>query len=246
MPPTPKLLKYDGYNYFWGRWEKYKKLHYVVIFLYICDRNNIKLSMQTIENKILARLKGGGRGRVFFSVDFSALGKPRSVLKALERMTNDGKIVRVAKGIYCYPKIDRRLGLGVIYPTIDEIARAVAHRDQARIAPTGAQALNLLGLSEQVPINAVYLTDGSARKLKLYGERGITFQHTAPKNLAFSNELAMLVTFALREIGADKVTEGMTAAISTLLQREPKEHIEKDFALMPEWIGRIVRRAYEE
>ncbi|MBO4588252.1 MAG: hypothetical protein J5711_05040 [Bacteroidales bacterium] len=202
--------------------------------------------MQTIENKILARLKGGGRGRIFFPSDFSNLGEPRSVLKALERMTNDEKIVRVAKGIYCYPKIDRRLGLSVIYPSIDEIARAVARRDKARIVPTGAQALNLLGLSDQVPMNVVYLTDGSARKLKLYGERGITFQHTAPKNLAFSNELAMLVTFALREVGADNVTEEMATAIGTLLRREPKENIVKDLALMPEWIGKMVRRAYEK
>ena len=201
--------------------------------------------MQTIEDKILARLKGGGRGRIFFPADFSNLGEPRSVLKALERMTNEEKIVRVAKGIYCYPKNDRRLGLGVIYPSIDEIAQAVARRDQARIVPTGAQAMNLLGLSEQVPMNAVYLTDGSARKLKLYGERGITFQHTAPKNLVFSNELAMLITFAMREVGAENVTEEMIATINALLHQEPKEHIMKDMALMPEWIGKIVRRAYE-
>lgn len=225
---------------------KNKKFYYVVIFMYICDKNNIKLSMQTIENKILAILKGCGRGRVFFSSDFLSQGEPRSVLKALERMTNEEKIIRVAKGIYCYPKIDHRLGLGVIYPSIDEIARAVARRDKARIVPTGAQALNLLGLSEQVPINAVYLTDGSARKLKLYGERGITFQHTAPKNLAFSNELAMLVTFALREVGADDVTEEMIVSINTLMQQEPRDHVMKDIALMPEWIGKIVRRAYEK
>ena len=112
--------------------------------------------------------------------------------------------------------------------------------------PTGAQALNLLGLSEQVPMNAVYLTDGSARKLKIYDNRGIMFQHTAPKNLAFSNELAMLVTFALREVGADSVTEEMETVINTLLRQEPKEHIEKDMVLMPEWIGKIVRRAYEK
>ena len=202
--------------------------------------------MQTIENKILARLKGGGRGRIFFPADFSTIGESRSVLKALERMTNEKKVVRVAHGIYCYPKIDRRLGLGVIYPTLDEIAHAVARRDQARIVPTGAQALNLLGLSEQVPMNAVYLTDGSARKLKIYDNRGIMSHPTAPKNLAFPNELAMLVTFALREVGADSVTEEMETVINTLLRQEPKEHIEKDMVLMPEWIGKIVRRAYEK
>lgn len=222
-----------------------KFLYYVVKFMYICDIKFKIIIMQSIENKILARLKGGGRGRIFFPSDFSGFGEPRSVLKALERMTNEEIIVRLAKGIYCYPKIDHRLRLGVILPSLDVVAHAVARRDQARIVPTGAQALNLLGLSEQVPTNAVYLTDGSARKLKLYGGRGIVFQHTAPKNLVFSNELAMLITFALREVGANNVTEEMASSIKALLQQEPKENIVKDLVLMPEWIGKIVRRAYE-
>ena len=71
------------------------------------------------------------------------------------------------------------------------------------------------------------------------------FQHTAPKNLVFSNELAMLITFALREVGANNVTEEMASSIKALLQQEPKENIVKDLVLMPEWIGKIVRRAYE-
>ena len=202
--------------------------------------------MQSIENKILKSVRGGGRGQIFFPSDFYYLGEPRSVLKALERMTIDEKIVRVAKGIYCYPKIDRHLGLGIIYPSIDEIAHAVARRDHARIVPTGAQALNILGLSEQVPLNAIYLTDGSTRKLKLYGERGISFLHTTPKNLTFSSELAMLVTFALREVGSDNMNDEMLEGINALLRQEPRENIMKDIALMPEWIGKIVRRAYEK
>ena len=202
--------------------------------------------MQSIDDKMLARLRGRGRGCIFFSTDFTTLGEGKSVLKALERLVNKGDIIRVSRGIYCYPKVDKRWGLGVLRPTYDEIAQAIARRDKARIAPTGDQALNMLGLSEQVPMNAVYLTDGSARKIRLDGDRGILFRHTAPKNLAFSNSLAMLITFALKEIGAEKVTADQEKAIAALLQNETKESVLADLALMPEWISLIVRRAYEK
>lgn len=202
--------------------------------------------MQSIDDKIIARLRGRGRGCVFFSTDFSALGESKSVLKALERLTNRGDIVRVARGIYCYPKIDRQWGLGVLLPTYDEIAQAIARRDKARIAPTGDQALNILGLSEQVPMNAVYLTDGTPRKIRLDGDRGILFRHTAPKNLAFSNRMAMFITFALREIGAENNTPETEKAVAALLQHEPQEAVLADLPLMPDWIGTIVRRAYEK
>lgn len=202
--------------------------------------------MQSIDDKILARIHGKGRGCVFFPTNFTSLGEGKSVLKALERLVNKGAIIRVSRGIYCYPRVDKRWGLGVQRPTYDEIAQAIARRDKARIAPTGAQALNMLGLSEQVPMNAVYLTDGSARKIRLDGDRGILFRHTAPRNLAFSNNLAMLITFALKEIGADKVTADQERAIACLLQNETKEDVMADLALMPGWIGMIVRRAYEK
>lgn len=202
--------------------------------------------MQSIDDKVLKSLRGKGRGCIFFSTDFATLGESKSVLKALERLVNKGDIIRVSRGIYCYPKVDKRWGLGVLRPTYDEIAQAIARRDKARIAPTGDQALNMLGLSEQVPMNAVYLTDGSARMIRLDGDRGIRFRHTAPKNLAFSNNLAMLITFALKEIGVDKVTSKQEKAIVSLLQNETKESIMADLPLMPEWISLIVRRAYEK
>ena len=73
-------------------------------------------------------------------------GDIKSVSKSLERLTNDAVIIRLANGIYLYPKIDKELGLGVLYPSIEDIAIQIAKRDRARIAPTGAYALNLLSL----------------------------------------------------------------------------------------------------
>ena len=79
--------------------------------------------MQSIDDKIYNKVKKSGRGVIFSASDFTNVGESKSVLKALERMTNSGEIIRVARGIYCYPKIDKVLGLGAIYPTFGEIAQ---------------------------------------------------------------------------------------------------------------------------
>ncbi|MFI3239017.1 MAG: DUF6088 family protein [Bacteroidales bacterium] len=108
---------------------------------------------QSIDSNILSKIQKRGRGKILFSTDFIHYGEPKSIAKALERLTNANKIIRVARGIYCYPKIDKILGLGTIYPSLEEIAKSIARRDKAKIAPTGDYAINRLGLSTQIPTN---------------------------------------------------------------------------------------------
>ncbi len=182
---------------------------------------------------------------MFFPSDFSKAGEKSAVLKALERMTADGTIIRVARGIYCYPKIDKELGLGVLYPTYEEIAQAIAKRDKARIVPAGVYAMNRLGLSTQVPMNVVYLTDGSPRKVSIDGNRGILFKHVSPRNLSFHNQLALLINSALKEMGRGKVSGEDEDRIKSLLRKEQKDSVLQDLKLMPDWIASIVREAYE-
>lgn len=201
--------------------------------------------MQSVEQKILASVAKRGRGKIVFPQDFAGYGTPEAVHKALARLVASEKLLRVAQGIYCYPKVDKVLGLGVLYPTFEEIAAAIARRDKAKIVPTGIYALNKLGLSTQLPMNAVYLTDGSPRKVKLDGERGIQFKHTAKKNLAFQNDFAMLLTFALREIGESNLTNEQLARVRELIKKVPFETIKKDFALIPAWIRKIILTSYE-
>ena len=201
--------------------------------------------MQSIEDRIIASISKRGRGAIVTPLDYAGYGDSKAVQKAFERLTATERLIRVARGIYCYPKIDKDLGLGVLYPTFEEIAAAIARRDKAKIVPTGIYALNKLGLSTQLPMNVVFLTDGSPRKVKLDGERGIQFKHTAKKNLAFQNDLAMLLTFALREIGEGNITDEQFAHIRELIKTVPFETIKKDFALIPAWIRKIIRASYE-
>lgn len=201
--------------------------------------------LQSIDDKILASLRAKGRGTIFFAQDMLQFGQRTSVLKALDRMVETGSILRIARGIFCFPKIERIIGLGVIFPTLDEIAQAVAKRDKARIVPTGAYALNMLGLSTQIQMNVVYLTDGTARRLKIGNGKGILFKHVAPKKLAFKSEMAMYITFALQELGQSGVTDNHKQRIKELLQEENKEQVLADAALIPSWIMNIIKEAYE-
>ena len=130
-------------------------------------------------------------------------------------------------------------------PSIEQIAKTIARRDKARIVPTGIYALNRLGISTQVPMNIVYLTDGASRKVSLGNGRSIQFKYTTPKNLSFTNPLAMLVTFALKEIGKDNVTDDIAKQIKSVLQKEQKKNVLADEVLMPAWIRTFTRQAYE-
>ena len=128
----------------------------------------------------------------------------------------------------------------------EAIAEGVAKRDKARIVPTGLYALNRLGFSTQIPMNIQYLTDGSNRKLTLYNGATIEFKHTAPKNLAFNSQLAMLLTFAFKSLGKDNITDEILAHTKELLAKDKSQGVKQDYKLMPAWVSSIIKSLYEE
>ena len=202
--------------------------------------------MDSVTSKIEQQILNLERGSIFFPDDFVDLGTPEAIRQSLTRLCKEGTIIRIAQGIYCYPEIEEKLGLGILQPSSEQIAEAMAKRDHARIVPTGAYALNVLGLSTQVPMNYVYLTDGSKREVEISNGRTIKFKNTAPKNLAFQSRLAMLITFALKSLKKkENVEDWQIKRISELLKNEPKELVMADFKLMPVWIRNIIKQAYE-
>lgn len=213
--------------------------------MFFGDIRQNKISMQSVENKILSVIKSKKYGTILFANDFAYAGERKTINKAFERIALSGKIIRLARGIYCKPKIDTEFGFGVIYPSVDDVAQAIAQRDKCRIVPTGDTALNKLGLSTQVPMNAVYLTDGTPRRIKIYNGRGILFKHVVPKRLDFKSELIMLITFALQTLGQGNLSEEQLNRIKQLLSNEPKERIAEDLKLVPGWIRSIILKMYE-
>ncbi len=203
--------------------------------------------MQLTINKIETRIKKCGRGSLFFASDFANIASRDTINKSLQRLMQRGLIIRYARGIYVYPAKNKFSDDGYSMPSFAEVAKAIARRDKARIVPVGDYALNALGLSTQVVMNAVYLTDGTARKIDLKDGRGVQFIHTAPRNLAYQSDLMMLVVFAMKEIGEDQFTTEQFSKIQALLREyETNDKILKDIKLAPAWIADIIHKMIEQ
>lgn len=215
-----------------------KKENFCRKYLLDLRRKHNKIMTKSIEYQILDRIKKAGRGVLFFTDSFMAYGNAKAVSKALQRLVKAGEIERAATGIYLRPVMDTVIGK--VSVSIEDIAKAIARRDRARIVPTGIYAQNRLGLSTQVPLKVVFLTDGAARKIKI-GNTNITFKKVAPKNVAAIGEISRLAIQALRSIGKEKVTADEIIKIQQVLRKEKKSKLEHDIRLAPVWIREVMK-----
>jgi len=197
----------------------------------------------SIDKQILTKAKKAKRGSLFFIDDFLVFTNYKAISKALERLVNKNEIIRIARGIYSLSVIDPILG--EIKPSTEDIAKAIAKKERARIIPSGALALNALGLSNQVPMNVVYLTDGSPRKISL-GKRTILFKKTSAKNLILRGEISTLVIQALKEIGNGNLTKDEEQIVLNHLRKEEINNLKHDIRFAPEWIRKIMRKVLNE
>jgi hypothetical protein len=192
----------------------------------------------SISGKIRQRIKKGKTGKIFFAKDFADIGNDELINKALFRLEKNKILVRLSHGIYLYPIIDKELG--IMFPAPDTIAKAIAKRDHARILPAGNHAMNLLGLSTQVPMNVVYMTDGSPRKVSI-GKRKITFKKTSPRNFMYKGKIIPLIVSALKTIGKDNVTIEYINRLNDILSAsEDKQILLNDVNHASAWIKKIL------
>ena len=195
------------------------------------------IDMKSIHQQILDVIREFEPGTIFFPEQFASLGSNDSIRQALSRICKEKIIIRLSKGVYLYPIIDSELG--ILFPSVENVAKAISKRDKARILPTGVFALNRLGLSTQVPMKVIFLTDGSPRKVNI-DKQTITFKQIAPKNFSFRGEITPLVVAALKEIGKGKVTAKELSRIKSALLLEPKEIVISDAYIAPRWITDII------
>ena len=198
--------------------------------------------MKNTEEQIAEFVSNQPRGTLFFPDDFEHIGSSEAVRKALQRLENKGTIRRVAHGIYVLPKESPYIG--EVLPSAEGVAAAIAKRDKIRIVPTGVYALHALGLSTQIPLRLVFLTDGAARTIKV-GKRTIKLKRTTPKNLMAVGPISSLVIQALREIGKDKISPDELKQIMKILEGEDQQTLKHDIKLAPEWIKQIMKGAID-
>lgn len=189
-------------------------------------------------SEIKKRIENMHEGQILFISDFSDLnGNEKVVSRALSAEEKKGNIVRLAKGMYLRPKSTR---FGIVYPSVDEMVKAIAHRDKSKVQPCGMTALNMLGLSTQVPTKYTYLTSGSSRKLKL-GDRLIELKRSVPKNFVFKTTLGALLMQALKSLGKKNISKQEIVQIRKLIDNEKRmEHFKLDILLMPIWMRKLI------
>ncbi len=197
-----------------------------------------KKSPQAIDSRIVAAIHGRGRGSVFVPADFLDIGSREAVDVALHRLVRQRTIRRLARGLYDFPK--EHPVLGPLAPSAEDIARALAGRDRTRLQPAGAYAANALGLSEQVPAKAVFLTDGPARTVKI-GPTTIQLRRTTPKNMEAAGRLSGLLIQALRELGQEHVTQQRRDHLKRTIPADKRRELLKDLRLAPAWMHPIFR-----
>ena len=195
--------------------------------------------MLSIEKQIEKLIKTKRKGSLILPDDFMDYGSSEAIRKALDRLEDKKIIIRVAQGIYVQPKISQLIGL--LTPSAEEVAEAIAKRDKIRTIPTESYALNALGLSTQVPMKIVLLTDGSPREIKV-GKRTIKFKRTTPKNLMAKGKISRLAIQVLKEIGNGKVKVEEEQIILELLKKENEKDLKHDIALAPVWIQKLMKK----
>ncbi len=193
---------------------------------------------RSVSSRVLNRILRHGRGWVFTSDDFDDLGNQDPVATVFKRLANRGEIRRLDRGLYDYPRVHPELG--ELSPSPDEVARAVTGR-AARLQPSGAYAVNLLGLSTQVPMRVVYLTDDFTRIVKI-GEQSIVFKTTTPKNMATAGRTSGLVIQALRHLGKDQVDDSTVQHLRRILTEDDRRRLLRDVPFAPAWVAKIMRQ----
>jgi Family of unknown function (DUF6088) len=188
---------------------------------------------------ILKKIGAKHRGWVFTPRQFRHLGTRAAVDQALFRLEKSGHIRRLARGIYEFPKTHPQIG--VLSPAPEAVAEALAERTGSRIMVSGATAANQLGLSTQVPMKNLFLTEGPSRTVQI-GNQTISLKHVAPSKMIGAGTEAGTVIQAVRSFGPEGVTEIHAKALANRLSRSVKEQVKRLAINAPAWSQSILNQ----
>ena len=199
--------------------------------------------MQAIEQKIISRIYGRGRGWAFTKIDFVTDFGEANIHKSLSVLTHAGTIRRVCVGVYDYPRQSELLGQ--LSPDIDQVAQALARKFNWRIQPAGDTALNLLGLSTQVPGKWLYLSNGPSRKYVI-ADQELVFRKAALKDSGFALRESSLLVPAIKALGKEHVDAAVIEKLRQWLDPKLRNRLLRDTRMVTGWIYEIIKQICEE
>jgi hypothetical protein len=218
---------------------KYKTIQLMIFtnVCYFCEKWRAIKMRQSIEIVVQNRIIEHGQGWCFTPIHFSDLGSDVSIRKALSQLQKQNIIRRLSQGVYDYPKSHDLLG--IIPPDLNEVAKAIAEKNDVQIQPAGAYAANLVGLSTQVPGRVIFLTEGPSKKVKI-GNQEIIFKKTTKKIMSSAGTREGILIQALKNLGKDNIDQIACAKIAKFLKASNEIEIRQNLKFAPAWIRTIV------
>ncbi|MBT3432038.1 MAG: hypothetical protein HN434_05220 [Candidatus Thioglobus sp.] len=190
--------------------------------------------------KVFFFISGHGRGWVFSSSDLMKKFTRQEADSTLSVLAKNGKIRRIARGLYDYPKFSSLLEKD-LNPDIDRIANAYARKFNWRIEMSGDTALNILELSTQVPGRYVYLSNGPSREYQILNGISLTFKKSSLKNIGFKHKDSRLIVRALKALGKDVVDKDVIKHIKKRIDPSNCAKILDDTNLTTSWIYEAIK-----
>lgn len=195
---------------------------------------------KNIANMILTRIYRLGRGAVFIPKDFLDLASHETVRQSLGRLTQAGTIRRLMRGVYDYPAFSVMLKAPA-GPDPDAIARAIARAFGWTIFPAGETALNLLGLSTQVPAHWRYFTDGPSKKYKWEGGP-LVFTHRANREIAVLSPKTALLVQAFKALGEARIDNVVIKTLRAKLDAGERLRAKREARYVTSWVYEGIKR----
>jgi len=192
---------------------------------------------ESISSQIENKIKRSRPGQIILPSDFKDLGTSTAIRKTLSRLVDQKVLVRMGQGVYVIPIHDKLFG--EVLPSMEEIAASLAEKEHVKIMPTGQYALNKIGLSNQVPMKMVFLTNGTKKNITI-GKSSIVFQPTTTKKLAMVGSISSLLFLGLEELDLNRLKESELEKIIALLKKEDQNNLKHDLKLAPARISDFV------
>jgi len=188
--------------------------------------------MTSTTSAILKRIRAKHRGFVFTPKEFAHLGTRAAVDQTLSRLQRSGQIRRLTRGVYEFPKIHPKIGL--LSPSPEAVAKAIAKTTASRITVSPAKAANLLGLSTQVPVQNVFWTEGPSRTIRI-GKQTVSLKHVAPSKMIGAGTEAGIVVQAVRSLGKEGIREISLHSLAKRLPSSVKRAVQRLVPAAPAW-----------
>lgn len=194
---------------------------------------------QTYQQQIEQLIGRAEAGTVFVMSDFAHLASYNCINKIFQRLEKIGKLRRIIRGVYEKPNYNEFLG-ELVVPSPDKVAHAIARNFGWTIVASGDVAVNVLGLSTQVPVVWLYVSDGPYKTYS-FGNIVIEFRHTANRDISKFSYKTSLIIQAIRALGKDNITDNTIRSLRLTLTADERSNMLAEAKMATAWIYEFIK-----